>query len=242
MGSIPARAGEPRRRPPNRPTFKVYPHRHGGIFEEKNALFVKKGLSPHARGNLHAGLGPARVDGSIPARAGEPSTASSSKASTWVYPRPCGGTTKTFSAVATPAGLSPCKRGNHPVVLQEGSDHGSIPTHVGEPRSCALPSQVRAVYPRACGGARTSAAASRSRRGLSPRVRGNPQDAPGPGSGPGSIPAHAGNLHNRVNTPVESRPIPVRGGNRQGRCCRGRLEGSIPARAGEPRQGSAAGG
>ena len=74
--SIPARAGEPRRRP-------------------RRIVLEEVGLSPPVRGS-HRNVGvapPAIVHGSIPARAGEPPPGSTrvGLGQAGVYPRPCGG-------------------------------------------------------------------------------------------------------------------------------------------------------
>ena len=111
------------------------------------------------------------------------------------------------------------------------------------------------VYPRVCGGTRSTTPACRASRGLSPRVRGNP--VPGgtcAGSG-GSIPACAGEPHGGVSSPSPSRVYPrvcggtlvqhhildedvglsprVRG-NPPRRATTCFVVGSIPACAGEP--------
>ena len=71
----------------------------------------------------------------------------------------------------------------------------SIPACAGEPRWRGRPGNRRAVYPRVCGGTRDKYPAARSRRGLSPRVRGN-QVRRGVQDGQvGSIPACAGEPH-----------------------------------------------
>ena len=133
---------------------------------------------------------------------------------------------------------------------------GSIPARAGEPCPSASHASPPPVYPRACGGT-----ASRSRRyirwgGLSPRVRGNPRVGVVQLGYAGSIPARAGEPTARALDWADRRVYPracggtsqalfprcssaglsprVRG-NRPARFCSPAYEGSIPARAGEPR-------
>ena len=132
----------------------------------------------------------------------------------------------------------------------------SIPARAGEPASPARPQSPAGVYPRACGGTGQLVDDPLSVGGLSPRVRGNPSaERPRFRSG-GSIPARAGEPVVTSRTIIQSRVYPracggtaatalppdcggglsprVRGNRAvDGRCAVG--DGSIPARAGEPR-------
>ena len=171
--SIPARAGEPsfpavpgHRKP-------VYPRACGGTSNRVIGQPPNGGLSPRVRGNHGpVGLLPA-VDGSIPARAGEPTKARLGQMPARVYPRACGGTITNAPPATVTSGLSPRVRGNQCARLHRLRRYGSIPARAGEPVcQVAPPTKVR-VYPRACGG---TVAANRSELGLgglSPRVRGN---------------------------------------------------------------------
>ena len=137
------------------------------------ALMPKKGLSPRVRGNLHRHRREHLKFGSIPARAGEPTSRSICHSRSRVYPRACGGTDNKRHERFCKEGLSPRVRGNHP-----GSDHpvelaGSIPARAGEPRCDARRRGCRRVYPRACGGTTMVAPAAILAAGLSPCVRGN---------------------------------------------------------------------
>ena len=111
-GSIPARAGEPGEPSGKTNPFRVYPRACGGtvgapgvvIIEEglsracggtnDGELFISagEGLSPRVRGNHQAHTLTVALDGSIPARAGEPCFRSSRRSFKRVYPRACGGT------------------------------------------------------------------------------------------------------------------------------------------------------
>ncbi len=70
--SIPARAGEPRRRSGNSPTSQVYPRACGGTIAPSGPGTSDPGLSPRVRGNQGGPSATAAMRRSIPARAGEP--------------------------------------------------------------------------------------------------------------------------------------------------------------------------
>ena len=91
-GSIPAHAGEPRRRSRRRPERRVYPRPRGGT---RVVLFQPSrspGLSPPTRGNPRRTPPQPILRRSIPAHAGEPRFLTRSAACRRVYPRPRGGT------------------------------------------------------------------------------------------------------------------------------------------------------
>ena len=85
---------------------------------------LKRGLlvaieSPHWRASLEVwpggtrcGFSPTAVGGSIPARAGEPRSASGKRARIGVYPRAGGGTARCMAMASASWGLSPRLRGN----------------------------------------------------------------------------------------------------------------------------------
>ena len=114
------------------------------------------------------------------------------RASSRVYPRVCGGTGLAVQVVSFGKGLSPRVRGNQAVWRGAVDVYGSIPACAGEPlgrpRACAC----RGVYPRVCGGTVAAAFSSRHTGGLSPRVRGNRDQADRGRHRHGSIPACAG--------------------------------------------------
>ena len=68
----------------------------------------------------------------------------------------------------------------------------SIPACAGEPRATRYRSTCGGVYPRVCGGTKTTIARHGWNEGLSPRVRGNRWWTPPAGRPAGSIPACAG--------------------------------------------------
>ena len=111
-GSIPACAGEPKRKETRDGNARVYPRVCGGTKPGSSVPPSITGLSPRVRGNHH----PEHVAGagvrSIPACAGEPIPHVVVTARVWVYPRVCGGTSAGQSAAALSPGLSPRVRGN----------------------------------------------------------------------------------------------------------------------------------
>ena len=255
FGSIPARAGEPTLIGLEIDNFKVYPRPCGGTIRIVNLLICLKGLSPPVRGNpfkWRSGSAPTR---SIPARAGEPSPPPPHLDTTWVYPRPCGGTTLSDLVTGQTSGLSPPVRGNLPAGIGSIRLPRSIPARAGEPTATQIAPRRSRVYPRPCGGTCCILAAEIWNLGLSPPVRGNPAGRPFIGIRHGSIPARAGEpstgsspatagrvyprpcggTSERRNAKAVSGGLspPVRG-NRP--LCRrqARVHGSIPARAGEP--------
>ena len=138
---------------------------------------------------------------------------SQATASTAVYPRVCGGTSKQRFWIWQVVGLSPRVRGNHGRRAYTGGAGGSIPACAGEPltksstrpasrglsprvrgnlRRRARPKPLQPVYPRVCGGTISCTTLVSSANGLSPRVRGNHVTVRLHPANHGSIPACAG--------------------------------------------------
>ena len=213
------------------------------------------GLSPRVRGNPPAPrLGLLR-EGSIPACAGEPWSLLTSPPMGEVYPRVCGGTIPAQMRARASRGLSPRVRGNLTRAGNPMANEWSIPACAGEPRASRLIWTVVKVYPRVCGGTRNSRPPAVAPPGLSPRVRGNRDEADIPSLPPRSIPACAGEPirnprrlhHNRVyprvcggTASLARRMIwhcglsPRVRGNRNATGRTLALARSIPACAGEP--------
>ena len=95
LGSIPACAGEPRRRSLSQRIRWVYPRVCGGTHSLCRRSLLDAGLSPRVRGN--PGRRYRHVDNiwSIPACAGEPLPLHGAARLRGVYPRVCGGSTPT---------------------------------------------------------------------------------------------------------------------------------------------------
>ncbi len=143
----------------------------GTPFLEKKSHCIR-GLSPRVRGN--------------------PALASSLWCRYGVYPRVCGGTRCSTTSNTVPTGLSPRVRGNPDQRRQDLHRGRSIPACAGEPPHRRQARRVREVYPRVCGGTWNPPLSATPRRGLSPRVRGNPSLMRMLRNQAGSIPACAG--------------------------------------------------
>ena len=131
--SIPAHAGEPRRRPRRQPPCAVYPRPRGGTTRLVTSQAGGRGLSPPTRGNpivWARGLISMR---SIPAHAGEPPRTESRYCRGGVYPRPRGGTSYDVRLISVNRGLSPPTRGNQRGCSMKVEPTRSIPAHAGEP-------------------------------------------------------------------------------------------------------------
>ena len=110
-GSIPAWAGETRRRPRCGSPGWVYPRVGGGNGLGLTARRLKGGLSPRGRGKHISKMRVEFALGSIPAWAGETNSNRSQPRCSQVYPRVGGGNTKRQITALTKPGLSPRGRG-----------------------------------------------------------------------------------------------------------------------------------
>ena len=152
-----------------------------------------------------------------------------------VYPRVYGGTPVMTALPEADQGLSPRVRGNREVPPQKRLLCGSIPACAGEPDRDNSLSRLDGVYPRVCGGPLADPSGCVTRRGLSPRVRGNPMVA-GPLAGwIRSIPACAGEPRGKTMRRYQITVYPrVCGGTFRARLNPSDWSRSIPACAGEP--------
>ena len=190
--SIPARAGEPGPSPRLTPLSRVYPRPCGGAPIRRDRQLRIRGLSPPVRGSPAKARTASSARGSIPARAGEPTSASSRWVPTTVYPRPCGGARTGRCPVCDESGLSPPVRGSQADHVRPLDIGGSIPARAGEPRIRWLNLLDWRVYPRPCGGAFRIIFPVCSWSGLSPPVRGSLFNRDLNCTVVGSIPARAG--------------------------------------------------
>ena len=191
-GSIPAYAGEPWRRRRNSIIQRVYPRVCGGTRPGPHTPRLRHGLSPRMRGNPSGYTRGNRKIGSIPAYAGEPITATATRSNAPVYPRVCGGTPGRRPRPGGGRGLSPRMRGNLTDRRISISTSGSIPAYAGEPGQRQGLMARLGVYPRVCGGTSRNPRTVGKRRGLSPRMRGNPNPTSLCPASARSIPAYAG--------------------------------------------------
>ena len=196
-GSIPACAGEPGSARAMTATGAVYPRVCGGTFDLILLVHSALGLSPRVRGNLRSAVDEDTPGGSIPACAGEPLVSITTAIAQGVYPRVCGGTVPRFGSPRNRRGLSPRVRGNHRTTAIGRGKTRSIPACAGEPFSCRSQGVVVEVYPRVCGGTGTGKGGTAWLTGLSPRVRGNRTESSAWDFSERSIPACAGEPHQR---------------------------------------------
>ena len=172
VGSIPARAGYPRRIPCCKHGIRVYPRPRGVSAAVVRLGYPKRGLSPPTRGIRRHCSPPEPYRWSIPAHAG--------------YPRECA------ANVVGAIGLSPPTRGiPYPNLLVDPCA-GSIPARAGDPHEILGKPLNIAVYPRPRGGSIGTYASHPIVGGLSPPARGIRGHVNPPGYRGGSIPARAG--------------------------------------------------
>ena len=191
-GSIPACAGEPDRDLLGLRQRQVYPRVCGGAAPPNPTTSHQPGLSPRVRGSPGVRAHAVLRARSIPACAGEPSLPAPSRRRSRVYPRVCGGADDGIAGASPDGGLSPRVRGSLERRDQRTRRSGSIPACAGEPRGRRTGRSLTRVYPRVCGGARIGPVRVYLKQGLSPRVRGSPEQMQLLDHVAGSIPACAG--------------------------------------------------
>ena len=142
------------------PKNPVYPRGCGGTELGQILSPETHGLSPRVRGNQPGTTGNEGSDRSIPAGAGEPTRRRSRTNRCPVYPRGCGGTPPHSIHVRSIYGLSPRVRGNPDQLVRPSYQRRSIPAGAGEPLAFGVWRKCPTVYPRGCGGTRSSGSMS----------------------------------------------------------------------------------
>ena len=170
----------------------VYPRPRGGTCIALSSPPPSQGLSPPTRGNPSRLEQVGRRAGSIPAHAGEPTSAIIPPFRLEVYPRPRGGTRLLQRGGVPRPGLSPPTRGNPGDERKRTELQRSIPAHAGEPKRTESSKRTTKVYPRPRGGTVKSKVVKPKPSGLSPPTRGNPCKHEPRRVNLRSIPAHAG--------------------------------------------------
>ena len=173
-GSIPACAGEARRRSRRLRRSRVYPRVCGGSLRQRDDVVCLCGLSPRVRGKPCKAWRGWRRRRSIPACAGEALVRRVRPLGNKVYPRVCGGSIAEWRAAVAAEGLSPRVRGKPTHGADFTSLGRSIPACAGEARAHSPNAGRHRVYPRVCGGSVGNLISSANGGGLSPRVRGKP--------------------------------------------------------------------
>ncbi len=171
--TIPACAGEPRRKDGRRAGRRDYPRVCGGTMALTRCWVMPWGLSPRVRGNHSNAAALFQPLGTIPACAGEPHGQAKTGAGVRDYPRVCGGTWLDIDKKHDLQGLSPRVRGNLGELNYGRNKNRTIPACAGEPRPADSLPLAGPDYPRVCGGTGCWIAEPARLTGLSPRVRGN---------------------------------------------------------------------
>ena len=234
-GSIPAHTGEPLGGHCWAMNGRVYPRAYGGTRHPAQCVRRRYGLSPRIRGNPNPRPGDAVYYRSIPAHTGEPCDSDLTMPARKVYPRAYGGTFTAFISNRACKGLSPRIRGNQRSNPGTVQCQRSIPAHTGEPPEYVRNGSPLRVYPRAYGGTGSLVSIAPIRKGLSPRIRGNPRIVASGAERRRSIPAHTGEpVAVRVRTTCLSGLSPRIRGNLPASQADHVIRGSIPAHTGEP--------
>ena len=254
--TIPAGAGEPRRHRCPSIAAGDHPRGCGGTGGGGGTQGQGHGPSPRVRGNRCRQGQRLRGQGTIPAGAGEPSSAWPPRRAPRDHPRGCGGTCVEVTMAIEEEGPSPRVRGNPSAAMTASAPRGTIPAGAGEPVGPGCARRRVRDHPRGCGGTDAVACARAAEQGPSPRVRGNPRDAGACLHDGGTIPAGAGEPPAASDSPsggtdhprgcggtvaavfggrADRGPSPRVRGNRAQAAGIAALTGTIPAGAGEPR-------
>ena len=212
----------------------------GGNLNKQAKKLDKAGLSPRVRGKPSDSYCDPALSGSIPACAGETTSAETLQQIKRVYPRVCGGNILGRVQCRIEKGLSPRVRGKHRRPWFRAAFLGSIPACAGETAASDAVSIFGLVYPRVCGGNRKALSNCLACLGLSPRVRGKREKPETSRATLRSIPACAGETQLfRRSTPRVSVYPRVCGGNYKTMGLAGRYIGLSPRVRGKHCQQSA---
>ena len=253
--SIPARAGQPGHLCGGGANHRVHPRSRGAARITASTMSPPLGPSPLARGSPACGPCADRRQGSIPARAGQPSRRTWRALPLRVHPRSRGAANAESSASREAKGPSPLARGSRSSASLGTGWRGSIPARAGQPPGAPRTRSTRRVHPRSRGAARSGALARIVDQGPSPLARGSRQSARQRFSPRGSIPARAGQptphlpkpdaegvhprsrgaaAYDRGQSIGEGGPSPLARGSQDELTAAAADKGSIPARAGQP--------
>ena len=152
----------------------------------------RSGLSPRVRGSPPLSYRRQCRLRSIPTCAGQPPHSSPFSSVMPVYPHVCGAAEYVERIDMIANGLSPRVRGSRRYLTAFRQPLRSIPTCAGQPRQKQSVRNHPKVYPHVCGAATTITTIAKSRRGLSPRVRGSHEPRAPDLMPHGSIPTCAG--------------------------------------------------
>ena len=213
-GSIPACAGEPKRPRTAFCAVSVYPRVCGGTQNATRGARRARGLSRVCGGTPDGITGRDAFDGLSPRVRGNPAYSGQRAANRGSIPA-CAGDPIPAAYQRPIPGLSPRVRGNPLRQQLLRSPQRSIPACAGEPRRIITDGWQSGVYPRVCGGTPAGGNLHLQREGLSPRVRGNPEQTAFRTLRQRSIPACAGEPHHPAGTVMTCTVYPrVCGGTR----------------------------
>ena len=172
-GSIPARAGQPASTSRSSPPARVHPRSRGAAAGIAECAGVIAGPSPLARGSLHRPEQPGAVQGSIPARAGQPATPLLLRGLSGVHPRSRGAADMPWVRENRAQGPSPLARGSRSRAAPRTPRTGSIPARAGQPPSTRCRLGCDEVHPRSRGAAKKHQVRKGIEEGPSPLARGS---------------------------------------------------------------------
>ena len=170
----------------------VHPRVGGETSRSRRAAVFCWGPSPRGRGNPPRNTSPCVHRRSIPAWAGKPGAVRLSWPRTWVHPRVGGETHDHARHQAAQVGPSPRGRGNPGRAATGRGIGGSIPAWAGKPSTPRTSACGVRVHPRVGGETAATSCDWCTRRGPSPRGRGNRRALHPHARYSGSIPAWAG--------------------------------------------------
>ena len=177
-GSIPARAGQPEDQNHEATRIGVHPRSRGAATNLIHGVINGVGPSPLARGSQDAWRYEPAHRGSIPARAGQPASRSSTPPPRRVHPRSRGAARGLAVWRSKAPGPSPLARGSLANGHQTDRAAGSIPARAGQPVPRAPARRTSAVHPRSRGAATPCRLCQSRTRGPSPLARGSPKWCP----------------------------------------------------------------
>ena len=253
-GTIPARAGETKRRKRGKVGSRDHPRSRGGNLCKRSFLFLGGGPSPLARGKHTPCTCRPCNQGTIPARAGETISDSARYSPLRDHPRSRGGNVALSRDGAQVWGPSPLARGKLRGADQLARPAGTIPARAGETVDLACTGSRWRDHPRSRGGNLLAGLGLDLGAGPSPLARGKHDEEANGGLLIRTIPARAGetalpprcislrwdhprsrggNLDRIPGAVAAKGPSPLARGKRRPSSRARATAGTIPARAGE---------
>ena len=253
-GTIPARAGETKRRKRGKVGSRDHPRSRGGNLCKRSFLFLGGGPSPLARGKHTPCTCRPCNQGTIPARAGETISDSARYSPLRDHPRSRGGNVALSRDGAQVWGPSPLARGKLRGADQLARPAGTIPARAGETVDLACTGSRWRDHPRSRGGNLLAGLGLDLGAGPSPLARGKRRCRRAASACDGTIPARAGetltgflglllqrdhprsrggNAGHRAEPELQPGPSPLARGKLHPKTQTANIYGTIPARAGE---------